>query len=378
MRYAKRIRSQIQARAQEGLSRSLLVANQNLKVDFTTNDYLGLSQHPEVVARSQDYLLRYGVGARGSRLTCGTFKEHVLLEERIADLKGTESALLFASGYQANMTILSALATKDTVFLLDKLSHNSLIKGTQGHSAKLLRFQHNDEKSLKKRLEQVACHQDVWVVTESVFGMDGDFAELEAITRLCRLNGAALYVDEAHATGVFGDNGMGLSASFEGIDLSMGTFSKGAGGFGAYIAGSKELIDFLINFCGGFIYSTALPPAVLGAIHGALDLLPSMKEERESLQRKGSFLRTELKKRGLDTACSTSHIVPLILGEIELCESWKRTLLSHGINVIVIRPPTVPNGTSRLRLSVCNTHTYDDLNYLLEVLDQCQKVHPIY
>ncbi|MBT7485677.1 MAG: 8-amino-7-oxononanoate synthase, partial [Rhodospirillales bacterium] len=261
-------------------------------INFSSNNYLGLTQHPKLIERAVAWTEKWGTGSGASRLVTGTFEAHTMVEEKLAGLKGTESALIFNSGFQANGAVLPALFDKemlgrDAIVFTDRLIHASLHQGCRAAGVHEIRFRHNDLPHLESLLEKY--DQDggrKFILTESVFSMDGDRADLEGLCDLADKFDAFLYVDEAHATGVLGPQGMGLSGDVLGrVDLVMGTFSKALGSFGGYVACSERLKDYLINRAGGFIYSTSLPPGVLGAMDAALDLVPEMDAERSKLHR---------------------------------------------------------------------------------------------
>ena len=339
-------------------------------VDFASNDYLGLSKHPRLIERSIAWTERLGVGAGASRLVTGTREEHLALEQKIAAFKGTEAALLFPSGWHCNAAVLGALlkAGPDTLLVTDRLLHASLHAGAAGH--RQLRYRHNDLNHLEFLLARHRDHAGpIIVVTESVFSMDGDRVDLAQLIAIARRAGAFLYLDEAHATGVLGPQGRGLSAEFPGtIDLVMGTFSKAFGCFGAYVAGSRRLIDYLCNACGGFIFSTAPPPAMLGAIDAALDLVPELETERARLAAMGDQLRALLEVAGIDAGTSSTQIVPVIVGEPGDALALSHALAAHGFLVPAIRPPSVPAGTSRLRIALHATHTKADVEQLADAI----------
>ncbi|MGE5721650.1 MAG: aminotransferase class I/II-fold pyridoxal phosphate-dependent enzyme [Sphingomonadales bacterium] len=341
-------------------------------LDFSSNDYLGLTQHPLIVERACEWAALHGAGAGASRLVSGTSALHLAVERRIARFKGTEAALLFASGWQANAAVLAALlkAAPGTLLFTDRLIHASLHHGCAAAGTRQIRFRHNDLDHLEALLDERRGKPGVrMIVTESVFSMDGDRADLERLAAIARRHEAFLYLDEAHATGVLGPGGAGLSASLPGtVDLAMGTFSKAFGGFGGYVAGSRLLIDYLVNACGGFVFSTAPPPALLGAIDAALDLIPSMDAERARLAARGEQVRRALRDRGYDVGASTTHIVPVVLGEPEAALAASRRLEQAGILAAAIRPPTVPPGSSRLRLALRSTHSDEDVERLLDAL----------
>jgi len=344
-------------------------------INFASNDYLGLSQHPALIAAAQDYAARYGAGAMASRLITGNLPAYAEIEAKLAQGKGTETALVMCSGYQTNLTVLAALADKEVVgkscvVLADRLIHNSLVQGAVLSGARLLRFQHNDLNHLETLLRaQSAKDTHVIVVSESVFSMDGDRADLPGLIALSKKYGAMLYIDEAHATGVFGVNGYGLCAEYKGaIDIVMGTFGKALGSFGAYVACSHTLRDYLIQRCGGLIYSTGLPPATLGSINAALDLLPQLQTERDQLQRTAQHVRNVLQNQGWDCGNSTTQIIPMLLGDENAVLTLAQILREQGCLVPAIRPPTVPHGASRLRLSLSAAHKPEIIERLLNVM----------
>lgn len=337
--------------AAAGLRRQLRTHDPAL-IDVASNDYLGLSRHPALVERACQWTQRHGAGSRASRLVTGTGAELLALEERLARFKGTEAALIFATGYQLNSSVLPALlelgqGKHEPLVFTDRLNHASLHAGLAG--VRQIRFRHNDLAHLETLLEK---HTGTtrWIVTESVFSMDGDVADVAALSALAERHGAYLYLDEAHATGVLGPQGAGLSQGR--ATVTMGTLGKALGGAGAYVAGSRALIDWLINRCGGFIYSTAPAPAALGALDAALDLVPHMDAERARLVRMGDALRAALHARGFDTLASTTQIVPAVLGDAARALAAAEKMRETGILVVAIRPPTVPAGSARLRFSL--------------------------
>ena len=342
-------------------------------IDLSSNDYLGLSRHPALIERSREWAARYGTGAGASRLVRGTFEAHAAVEAKLAMLKGTEAALLFGTGWQANAAVLPALfAASDEPALVfaDRLVHASLHHGCQAAGVRQIRFRHNDLDQLEQLLAERAGEPGRrFILTESVFSMDGDQADIVRLTVIADRWNAFLYLDEAHATGVLGPEGMGLSGLAPGrIDLTMGTFSKGLGSFGAYVAGSRVLIDYLVNACSGFIFTTAPPPPVLGAIDAALDLVPGMDIERAHLQRLAERLRAGLAEAGIDTLASTTQIVPAVAGEEADALEAARRLEAEGVLAVAIRPPTVPKGSSRLRLALSAVHSEADVERVLEAV----------
>lgn len=342
-------------------------------IDFSSNDYLGLSHHPKLIAAAADYARFFGAGAGASRLVSGNLEQMEDIERKLAEAKKTEAALIFASGAQANLTVLPALLDAKTLGAVplvyaDKLNHASLIQGCIASGVKQIRFRHNDLDHLQSLLERdQALDQPRFIITESVFSMDGDGPDIKELSNIAEKFNAFLYIDEAHATGVLGQSGFGLACGLKN-SLIMGTFSKGLGGFGGYIACAGVLRDYLINRCGGLIYTTGLPPPVLGAMQAALDLLPKMFEQRAHLQALAVLLRTRLNQAGLNTGNSTTQIVPLILENELFCLNLSRALEKDGFCTVAIRPPTVPAGTARLRLALSALHQPEEVYALADAI----------
>ncbi len=352
--------------------------------DFSHNDYMGLSQHPALKAAAIDYTTRYGTGATGSRLLSGNLPCHEALEAQIATAKGTDTALVFGSGYQANATALAALLDAKVlgaapVVLTDRLNHASLHHACQLVGVRQTRYRHNDMAHLEALLAQHGGPGvPLFIVAETVFGMDGDQVDMQTLTALARRYQAFLYLDEAHATGVVGPDGLGLCSQMlrdgdQHLGVAMGTFSKALGSSGAYIACSHAIKDYLVNKCTGFIFSTAPSPAVIGAVSAALTLLPTLTAEREQLMRNAQALRDFCTDIGLQTGGSTTHIVPVIVGDEHTALALKAHLLDHGCLVSAIRPPTVPPHTARIRIALSTRHGQDALHALQEGLRSWEK-----
>jgi 8-amino-7-oxononanoate synthase len=334
-----------------GLRRALRAHDSSL-IDVSSNDYLGLSRHPALIDRACQWAHRHGAGSRASRLVSGTTQELLDLEAKLAAFKGSEAALIFATGFQLNSSVLPALfelGEKPLVFT-DRLNHASLHAGCRG--MKQIRFRHNDLAHLDELLDTHPGELR-FIVTESVFSMDGDTADVPALAALAEKHGAILYLDEAHATGVLGRHGAGLASLAPGqVPIVMGTLGKALGGAGAYVAGSRTLIDWLINRCAGFVYSTAPAPAALGALEAALKLVPGMDAERARLARMGEALREALHARGIDTLASSTQIVPAVIGDERAALAAAQRLREAGVLAVAIRPPTVPQGSARLRFAL--------------------------
>lgn len=346
-------------------------------VDLSSNDYLGLSRHPLVTSRAAEWAVRHGAGAPASRLVTGTRDITLAVEEKLAAFKGREAALLFSSGFQANATVIPALArlgtkvgagntANATAIFSDELNHASIIHGARAARCPVHVFRHNDLDHLDALLAGHAGRK--LVATESVFSMDGDRADLAGLVRVAERHGALLHVDEAHATGVLGPQGRGLAAETPGIDVVMGTLGKAFGAFGAYVAGSRALIDWLVNRCSGFIFTTALPPPVLGAVDAALELVPCMDAERAQVAGHAQRLRAALAAQGISTLASSTQIVPAVIGTEADTLAASATLEAIGFVAVAIRPPTVAAGSSRLRLAINSSLTTAEFDRLLAAL----------
>jgi 8-amino-7-oxononanoate synthase len=332
-------------------------------LNLSSNDYLGLSQDPRLIAAAREAAARWGVGAGASRLVVGHLALHDEVEARLAAFKGTEAAVIFSTGYMANLGAISALVGPgDTVFC-DKLNHASIYDGIRLSGAKLVRFPHRDLNRLEALLQKAGPGKRL-VVTDSVFSVDGDLAPLQDMVELKDRYGAMLMVDEAHATGVLGPEGEGLAAALgltQRVEVHMGTFSKALGSLGGYVAGDRCLIDYLHNRARSFIYSTAMPPPVLGAIAGALDLVVREPDRRTYLLEQAEEFRGVLAPGGFDTLGSETQIVPVLVGENARTLEMSARLRERGLMAVALRPPTVPPGRARVRFSLSAAHSREDL-----------------
>jgi 8-amino-7-oxononanoate synthase len=336
-------------------------------INLSSNNYLGLAGHPEIEAAIAKAAER-GAGATASRLVVGTDPETIALEEELAEWKGTEAALLFGSGYLANIGVLTALLGRGDAVFSDRLNHASIIDGCRLSGATIHRYRHCDVEHLAGLLEHAGSSARKLIATESVFSMDGDVAPLAEIAQLAERHGAALIVDEAHAAGVFGLRGEGLVRELglgERVDLTIGTLGKAFGVYGAYVAGSRVWIDWLVNASRPFVFTTALPPAVVGGVRAALRLLAEAGEARRGLLARADRLRAGLAAAALDTRGSTTQIVPVVVGDNERALAFSRELEERGVLGVAIRPPTVPEGTARIRLSLTAMHTGEHVDRAL-------------
>ncbi len=340
-------------------------------IDLSSNDYLGFSTDPKLKAAAKYWIDKLGVGSSASRLLSGDSDIYHELEEKTAQFKGKERALIFNSGYQANVGIISAFCHRGDVIFSDKLNHASIIDGIVLSRAKPLRFLHNDLNHLEQLLkEQRHKFKEALIITESVFSMDGDKPALGELVNLRKKYNCRLIVDEAHATGIFGKNGAGV-AEEEGVvkevDLIMGTFSKALGSFGGYVACSKVLVDYLINTARSFIYSTALPPSVIATNLASLELVEEEPQRRRGLISNADYFRKNLKEAGFKVKGS-SQIVPVIVSDNQRVVKASKELQRKGYWALPIRPPTVPQGESRLRFSLTHHHSREILGKLVKDL----------
>jgi glycine C-acetyltransferase/8-amino-7-oxononanoate synthase len=328
-----------------------------------SNDYLGLANHPKVRNAAAEAAMSWGAGAGASRLISGNMQPHGRLEKRLAEFEGYESALLFGSGYLANTGTIAALAGRGEVVFSDQLNHASIIDGCRLSRAETFVYRHGDVEHLAWGLREAGGRGSL-IVTDGVFSMDGDVAPLPGLVELARRHGCRLMVDEAHATGALGPGGRGsvAAAGLSGeVDVVMGTLGKALGSYGAYVCASRELTDYLVNTARPFVFSTAPPPPVVAAGLAALELLESQPRRVEQLNANAATLRAALSAEGLAVGGSQTQIVPVEVGDaertMELCEQ----LLALGVFVQGIRPPTVPQGSSRLRFTVMSTHRGEEL-----------------
>jgi len=335
-----------------------------------SNNYLGLADHPRVREAAADAAMRWGAGAGGSRLVCGTMRVHRRLEERLAAFKGSEAGLLFGSGYLANAGVVSALAGEGEIVFSDELNHASIIDGCRLSRARTFVYRHNDVDHLAWGLER-AERRGALIVTDSVFSMDGDVAPLVDIVELARRHRVRVAVDEAHGVGCLGPGGRGAvhEAGLEGeVDVVVGTLGKALGSYGAYVTCDRSMARLLVNTARPFIFSTAPPPPSVAAALAALELLVDEPRRVDRLAAGSAALRDELAREGFDVACSTTQIVPLVIGDAAQAMTICEHAIEQGVFAQAIRPPTVPQGTSRLRLAVMATHSREELRGAARVL----------
>ncbi|MEK7450224.1 MAG: 8-amino-7-oxononanoate synthase [Planctomycetota bacterium] len=361
--------------------RRLLPAKDKWYLSFCTNDYLGLAQHPALRRAAIAAIKKFGVGSGASRLMAGTFTPHEELEQSLARFKQTEDALVFTSGYAANLGVITTLVNKNDFIFCDELNHASLVDACRLTGAKLYIYHHRDvthlEEGLKRFKENkfAVCHRPskIFIVTDSIFSMDGDPAPLREIVTLAQKYQAITIIDEAHGTGILGNRGLGLAEHLgveKQIDVITGTFSKALGGIGGFVTGSKKLISYLRSKSRPFIFTTALPPASCAAGLKALEIIQTQPVLRKKLWANTDYIKNKLMESGFDRRGSETPIIPIMIGDEKKTLKIADYLWQKGFFVPAIRPPTVPYGQSRLRISVTAMHQRTHLDALLKCLKQ--------
>lgn len=339
-------------------------------LNFSSNDYLGLANHPKLIEAMQKAAKQYGVGSGASHLIIGHSDQHHALEEEIANFLGTERALLFSTGYMANYGVLTCLPEKNDLIIQDKLNHASLIDGGMASAAKMLRYAHADMDSFERQMKQPADSR--LVVTDGVFSMDGDIAPLPELVSSCSKHKASLMVDDAHGFGVLGEQGKGSLEHFglaqQSAAIYMATLGKALGGFGAVVAGSELLIESLIQFGRSYIYTTAMPAAVAAANRAGLKLFQEEAWRRQQLKSNIEYFRRLASEYDIPLMPSETAIQPVLIGRNDKTLAISRALKEAGILLVAIRPPTVPENSARLRVTLTAEHSTDDIDYLLEQL----------
>ncbi|NWO14195.1 MAG: 8-amino-7-oxononanoate synthase [Virgibacillus sp.] len=353
-------------RTMKTASQSARIVDGEKKIIFSSNDYLGLANDKRLIHATIEALQQFGVGSSGSRLTTGNTYWHEKLEKKIATFKQTEAARLFSSGYLANIGVLSALAEAEDVILSDQYNHASIIDGCRLSKAKTCIYRHVDMEDLERKLAATTKYKQRFIVTDGVFSMDGSIAPLDRMMELADHYHAYVIVDDAHATGVLGQSGRGTSAYF-GImpDVVIGTCSKAIGTEGGFVAGSSILVDFLKNHARTFIFQTALSPAICAATYTAIELIEQDANRREHLHYNIRKLKEGLNDMGYAVKGDHTAIIPVIIGEQQLALEFAKELEEKGIYAPAIRPPTVPNGESRIRLTVTASHSMQEIDDVL-------------
>ena len=345
-------------------------------INFCSNDYLGLANDERLKMAAVETIEKEGFGSGASRLVCGNMSAHRALEEGIARFKGCEDCLVFSTGYMANVGIIASLFDRNDMIFCDRLNHASIFDGILLSQAKFKRYAHGDMQALEELLKEAIPAGKRAIITDSVFSMDGDLAPLDTIVRLAKKYDCLVMIDEAHAFGVMGEHGRGLAEHFgveRQIDIQMGTLSKAAGSFGAYVTGGKDLIDYFINKARSFIYTTGMPPSVAAASLKAVEIIQTEPELRSKLWMNTNIIREGLHHMGFDTMGSETPIIPVLIKDDKTAVTFSKALLVQGIFVAAIRPPTVPAHTARLRISVSAKHTPQQCQQLLQAMRQAGK-----
>ena len=340
---------------------------------LASNDYLGLATHPDVIHAAIQATTQYGAGAGAARLVCGTLPPHTELEQALATFKQTPSALVYGSGYLANLGIIPSLITRGGQIFADRLCHASLIDGARLSRADLRVYRHRDLNHLESLLKRPPPGRPVLIVTDGLFSMDGDLAPLPELATLAERFGATLYVDDAHGTGVMGQSGRGTLEHFgvEGrIPFHMGTLGKALGSSGAYLAGPTDMIQYLVNTSRPFMFTTAPPPASAAAACAALTVLQQDPSRRARLWRNRDHLFAGLTRLGFHLTESASPILPVLIGRAEKALTFAEQLLAQGVYAPAIRPPTVPNGSSRIRVTITAEHSPEQIEFALSAFER--------
>ncbi|MFZ5880538.1 MAG: glycine C-acetyltransferase [Chloroflexota bacterium] len=346
-------------------------------LNFCSNNYLGLANHPQVVAAAQEAMKKYGVGPAAVRTIAGTMDLHVELEKRLAKFKGAEDVITFQSGFTANLGTISALVGKEDVIFSDRLNHASIIDGCRLSGAKIIAYDHNDASALEAAIQEAAgTYRRALIVTDGVFSMDGDIAPLPALVEVAKKYDILFMVDDAHGEGVLGKGGRGIVDHFDlhgQVDIEIGTMSKAFGVMGGIVAGDKTIIEWLRQRGRPFLFSSAVTVPDAAACLAAVDLLENSTELVDRLWDNAKYFKAEMKKLGFDTGVSETPITPVMLGEAPLAQQFSRELFEEGVFAMALGFPTVPKGKARIRVMISASHDRDDLGQGLEAFAKVGK-----
>ncbi len=343
------------------------------KIMLGSNNYMGLTNHPEVKQAAVEAIQRYGSGCTGSRFLNGTLDIHVELEEALAEWLGKETVLVFTTGFMVNQGAISALVTKDDVIISDRLNHASIVEGCRLASGETLRFKHNDMEDLERVLEKVPKKAGKLIVADGVFSAEGSIANVTGIVELAKKYGARVMIDEAHAMGVYGSEGRGISdeqGQLDQVDLIMATFSKSFGGVGGFIAGPLEVVMWIKHKARPMIFTASLPPASVASARKALDIIRKADDRREAVLKNSEKMRKGLQEIGYDTGASSSQIIPLLIGNDMKCVKFWRALFDDGIFTNAFIQPATPPGSALIRTSYMPTHTDEMLDEALVIMER--------
>lgn len=352
-----------------------VIINGKKMIMIGSNNYLGLTNHPKVKEAAINAIKKYGTGCAGSRFLNGTLDIHVKLEEKLARFMRKEAALVFSTGFQVNLGVISSLIGKDDVVIIDKMDHASIVDGCRLSFGEVKRYRHNDMEDLERVLRESEGKSKL-VVVDGVFSMEGDIVKLPEVVALCKKYGARLMVDDAHGIGVLGNTGRGTAEHFgleNEVDLIMGTYSKSLASIGGFIAGQKDVINYIKHFARSFIFSASPPPASVAAVSAALDIIESEPERREQLWKNTRKMLKGFKELGFDIGVAETPIIPVIVGEDELAFRFVMMLQEEGIFANVAVSPAVPPGKALIRTSYMATHTDEHLDRVLEAFKKVGK-----
>ncbi len=343
-----------------------------------SNNYLGMTEHPDVKKAAIEAIEKYGVGCTGSRYLNGTLDIHIEMEELLADYMGTEKALMFSTGYQTNVGTIYALAGREDYIISDQFNHASIVDGSRMSRANVVVYDHNDTDSLQGVVKQIPEDKGALIITDGVFSMEGDLAKLPGIHRIAHENDLMVMVDDAHGIGVIGPKGCGTAAHFGlDVDITMGTFSKSFASMGGFIAGKEDLIFDIKHAARSLMFSAAPPPSNVATAKKALEIIRDEPEHKENLWRNAEYLKNGLHKLGFDTGLSESPIIPVIIGEEPPTMAYWKLLLDRGVYTNPVIFPATPKDRNLLRNSVMATHTIDDLNYALDMYEEVLEEIPL-
>ena len=353
-----------------------LVVDGRRGLNFCSNNYLGFANHPRLKGAATRAIEKYGVGPAAVRSIAGTLDLHLELEERLARFKGTEAAISFQSGFNANLATIPALISKEDVIFSDELNHASIIDGCRLSGGRIIRYAHNDPEDLERQISQATGYRRAIIVTDGVFSMDGDIAPLPAICEVAERHNLILMVDDAHGEGVLGRGGRGIVDHFGlhgRVDIEVGTLSKAFGVVGGYVAGKKTIVEWLRQRGRPFLFSSAVTAADTAACIAAVDVLEESTELVDRLWENTRYFKREMQRLGFDTGKSETPITPVMLGEAHVAQQFSRRLLEEGLFAMAVTYPTVPRGKARIRVMVSATHTRDDLDQALGLFEKVGK-----
>jgi 8-amino-7-oxononanoate synthase len=342
-----------------------------------SNNYLGLTHHPKVLEAAEQAARKYGTGCTGSRFLNGTLDIHEKLEAELAEFTGFEAALVFSTGYQTNLGVITGLMGREDIVLIDKLDHASIVDGCSMAAGETMRFRHNDMEDLEKQLVRVADRPGGRLIpVDGVFSMEGDLAPLPQLLDVAQRHGARLFVDEAHSIGVLGPHGAGTVDHFgvaDRVDIIMGTFSKSFASIGGFVASEEPVIHYLKHHARPLIFSAAMPAYAVATVRAALQIIRTEPERRQRLLENASYFRKALESLGFDTATTESPIIPVVVGEIDRTFAFWKLLFENGVFTNAVIPPAVPPNASRIRTSLIATHTREQLDRVVEIFQRVGK-----